>query len=115
MNMEAALGQLRAKEAMMKGLYANMPSPYPGLISDEIQCGEEFRPEIELDEANLVLTVKGYVTPRLTFGACSWDLIEYRAFFKHYFCNGELRYAKGFWPLNANMSKAERYVEDLEC
>jgi len=115
MTREEAELQLQKKSELIHGLYTNMPNPYPGLISDEIVCGEEFKPELVLNGTELY--IEGYVTPRRTFGACSFDLIAYRAFVRYLYCNGNLVYIKGFVPLNDTHSSeiAKQIVGATSC
>ncbi len=113
MSADAALISLQKKQAVIKGLYSSIPSPYPGILSNEISCGDEFKPELQLQ--GLVLYIEGYTTPRRTFGACAKDLIKYKTFIKYYYCKGQLRFVKGYAPLNSSTQELQQQVKDWKC
>lgn len=81
-NIEAkeAKKHIEGKQDVIKSLYVNIPSPYPGMVSKTITCPDEFKPEIIYlkvsDETVPVYLL--YSTPRFTYGAGVEELIKYR-------------------------------------
>lgn len=72
---------LNEKILRFKSLYETAPAPYPGEISDRIVCPIEFSPvfsQIKAVNTN-VTTISAYLSPRLTYGACSADSAQYRS------------------------------------
>lgn len=58
-----------------KSFYENTPSPYPGDISDEIICSDEYKPVFSEFESGIIQihTIEGYLNERLAFGGCNDD------------------------------------------
>lgn len=91
MNSENALQNITAEISRAKGLYADAPAPYPGVISDKIVCDKEFVPEFNEEEVNKVKIsyFTGFMTERLTFGACSKEEAFYKGQFALFYCPGQ--------------------------
>ncbi len=68
----------------LKAVYANALSAYPGMISDEIQCGEEFLPVY--GEHRGVPYAQTYLSERLGYGACTADTAIYRVIIAWKYC-----------------------------
>ena len=87
---------------VIKSLYREINSPYPGKFSNKIKCPEEFIPieKKELNHTYLVL----YANDRLNYGACSWDLIEYKTIFSFIECDSTLFQVELFIPKKKNSS-----------
>ena len=71
----------------IRALYGAALSPYPGQISNQIVCNKKFMPvfgkkENELNYSYFVL----FATERLTYGACSEDLVRYKAILAWTYC-----------------------------
>ncbi len=65
---------------VINSLYTSVPSPYPGMISNTIDCPKAFRPrqrviEVAGEKSDVLLLSS---TSRYTYGACVDDLIAYR-------------------------------------
>ncbi len=85
---EDALRLISDRLSAMQSVYENRLSPYPGELTNEIVCGEPYRPTFEHRQVPGVELhiVRGFATSRLTFGACSDDLIAYQGFIVWYWC-----------------------------
>jgi len=70
-------------------LYENRTSPYPGQVSQEIVCQEDYKPVY--GEKNLngikVTYLTGFMTERFTFGACVDDLLTRRGVIAWFRCD----------------------------
>ena len=76
----SARRHIEERNFVINSLYTSVPSPYPGMISNTIDCPKAFRPrqrEVEVaGEKFDVLLLSS--TSRYTYGACIDDLIAYR-------------------------------------
>ncbi len=79
-NSQEARKYAEERQNIVKALYQRIPSPYPGMISNVIECPDELKPEIvSLDiEGKIVSAYILYSTPRFTYGAGVEELIKYR-------------------------------------
>jgi arylsulfatase A-like enzyme len=65
---------------VLESLFKRLPNPYPGMITNAIECPDSFKPEI-VDTQVQGSPVSVYVlnsTPRFTYGTCVDELIRYR-------------------------------------
>jgi len=77
---EDANRYIKERQYVIESLYRHIPSPYPGMISNTIECPDEFKPEV------VSLKIQGETTPvyilystsRFTYGAGVEELIKYR-------------------------------------
>ena len=98
----------------LNSLYREINSPYPGQLSNKVKCGDEFTP-IEVDNAPYNYFIL-YATERLTYGACSWDLIEYRSSLFFQYCeNDGLYFIELFFPVEADSEQYESQLKQLSC
>lgn len=76
------------KLEQIKALYQPRFSTYPEVISREIICEDKYKPSFgRVTIGNLtVYYAVGWLTDRLTFGACADDLIKYRGIQIFYRC-----------------------------
>ena len=74
--------------ARMKALFQNAASPYPGEISDEIECSEEFKPVLKTTkQTNVKMSYfSGFLNSRLTFGTCTQDQAVYKGVLALFYC-----------------------------
>lgn len=79
---------IQAQITRMKALFESAVSPYPGEISDEIVCGEEFIPVFEQSEINSIHISRftGYLNDRLVIGACTKDQAFYKGVLVLFYC-----------------------------
>ena len=99
----------------LRSLYEELNSPYPGVISNHVSCGEEFAPiKVSQGEREYYLL---YASPRFTYGVCSWDLITYRALLSFIHCNQTmtLYQVEMFLPLSQNTTSYENQIKSLQC
>lgn len=118
---EAATDYIRGRIAGMKALYENIRSPYPGLLSNEIDCDDEFKPTYKTVKGVggiEIAHITGYLNERLTFGACSKDQIAYKGIKLLFTCvNHKQLYDMEFIASVSSFSqeKFESIVKSLQC
>lgn len=85
---KASADMLMEDEALaVKALYEAALSPYPGEVSYLIVCNERFKPVFGTAEAKLNFSYFAlFATGRLTYGACSEDLVKYKAILAWAYC-----------------------------
>ena len=68
-------------------LYGAALSPYPGEISNKIICKEKFKPHFNTKQTEFNYSYFTlFATDRFTYGACSEDLIKYKAVLAWAYC-----------------------------
>lgn len=115
MGSEEAASYISSKLFVIDSLYREMRSPYPGALSNRIGCAEEFKPAtIENSSRRYHLL---YATDRLTYGACSWDLIAYRAILSFLHCekSNALYQIEIFVPREGYTALYEESLIGLSC
>ena len=75
----------------IRAYFENAISPYPGQISDEIECPENFIPELKTKDIGGVETnyFEVYLTERLAIGACSEDQAKNTEIIAWYYCENQ--------------------------
>lgn len=81
---------INSKIKLITNLYEKRFVAYPDVISNEIICSDSYRPIVgeTSNQNNKIHYLIGLATNRLTFGACSDDLITYKALVAWYWCGG---------------------------
>jgi hypothetical protein len=64
-------------ETLIFGLFEDHQAPYPGALSNTLQCGEGMRPQRVEGAARTLLTL--FANDRYAFGGCADDLLRYHA------------------------------------
>lgn len=80
-DLDAAAADARIVEirAVIDNLFGDRQAPYPGQLSNTLQCPERYQPE-ELPRGTWARSVIGlYANDRLAYGGCSEDLLRYHA------------------------------------
>lgn len=112
-----ATKQIQAQITRMKALFENAISPYPGEISDVIECGDEYNPVFAEEEINgtQISYFKGYLNERLVFGACTEDQIKYQVILALFYCvnQNQLFQLEIIAPKEAFSRSPEMYSEML--
>jgi len=103
----------------IKALFSSSLSPYPGEISNEIECADEFKPilfktEIGDDERQYLTT---YSNDRFGIGVCSKDLIKFKYLIGWNYCpkTRELYKVRYFIPLEENYKKLKEFFINIRC
>ena len=103
------------KMFVINSLYREIDSPYPGALSNRIECGEEFKPEKKVNAPFDYYIA--YASDRFTYGTCSWDLIEYKSIIYYAYCNKtkNLYQIELFVPANEDSSNYEQSLKAITC
>lgn len=113
---KASADLLLEDEALtVKALYEAALSPYPGEISNQIVCNERFKPVFGTAEAKLNFSYFAlFATDRLTYGACSEDLVKYKAILAWAYCEKKktLYRFELFAPLKPAQPESQRPQPD---
>ena len=103
----------------IESLYRSMPSPYPETITRTIECPDEFKPAFNMTESehqdSFIYVL--YATERFTYGACSDDLIKYRAIFYLAYCRegNEIYNIELFMHPDESVNKFVSMVQSFRC
>jgi len=114
--------RIQAEITRMKALFENAASPYPGEISDEIACGEKYKPVFFEEEINgiQVSYFTGFLNKRLVFGACTDDQADYQGILALFYCpNLSQLYQLEIIAPNEKFSKSpevyKQMLESISC
>ncbi|MFZ2026560.1 MAG: hypothetical protein WAV30_04715 [Microgenomates group bacterium] len=85
---EEAASYDKIKIMNIESLYETAKSPYPGALSNEIECGAEYRPKIgRITVNNTSMTyVEGYLNERFQLGSCLKDELKYKSHLLLFHC-----------------------------
>ncbi len=73
------------KQFVLESLFLATTSPYPEVITNIIECPDEFKPKVRETNNGVVYTL--FANERLNFGVCSKDLIKYHSEYGIFDCN----------------------------
>jgi len=108
---------INAQILQMHTLYEKAMNPYPGVITQSIVCDTKYQPEYAVEQVNgkQLHIFTGYASQRLGFGACTDDLLAYRAFVALLYCEKQKQLFKLeiFSPLNNSSDQFVSYQEDI--
>jgi len=74
----------------LNSLFTSVSSPYFGVITQTIECPDEFKPKINeaiTSDQNKVTYYILYANERFTYGICSKDLVKYKTLFTFIYCS----------------------------
>lgn len=78
----------------IQSLYETAKSPYPGALSNEIDCGKDYRPQIGKLAVNGVPStyIQGYLNDRFQYGTCLKEELEYRSSLVLFHCPSQKKW-----------------------
>lgn len=94
---------------VINSAYRDYDSPYPGALSNQLKCSDNMKP-IENDGI-----ISLYATDRLTFGACSEELIRYGAMIRFLHCNDKLYQVELFSDLDSDKEELNEKIKKIGC
>ena len=107
------------KTIILESQYEIRDAPYPGEITREVVCPEEFKPvKNVINNKNSIVNYQLYSTKSLTYGACAKDLIVYKAFLGFFYCDGKgLFQIEFFVPINDEEKFNETFkkISSFKC
>ena len=88
---DEAQKEIATRIARMQALFENATSPYPGEITNVIECTEKFKPTLtKVNQINTEIAYfTGYLNNRLTFGSCTEDQAIYKGNLIFFYCAKE--------------------------
>jgi len=103
------------KIVLINSLFREIGSPYPGALSNRIECPEEFKP-LRISNQPLDYYII-YASSRFTYGVCSFDLIKYKSIIYFLYCDKDenLNQIKLFIPLDQDISAYEGLLKSIGC
>ena len=102
---------------MLNSTFEPIKSPYPGRITRERVCSEEFKlVKVNKDNSSSTYYLL-YSTNRYSYGTCSWDSIRYRVIFLFRYCENkkELYQVEMFIPVDEFNESYEKMAEKVRC
>lgn len=101
----------------LESLYITSKSSYPGALSNEIECGDEFKPHINtLSKTPPKTHIRGYLNDRFQFGSCIADEIRYESNMVLLYCKTHKKWyqIEIISSLNGGGNKRE-IVDSITC
>lgn len=101
--------------ALIESQYEPQPVPYPEFITNSKDCAEKFKPvkkEYAFGDYELL-----FAGERFSFGACSDDLIKYKASLGYFYCEKRktLYKLEYFIPKEESTEKLENLTRSFRC
>lgn len=119
---EQAERLINAEITRMKGLFEKAPSPYPGEISDAIECTGIFKPvySVRHNATTEFFQIDGYLNDRLVFGSCTEDQARYKDIMILFNCPKqkkiyELEFIYPRLSYEQNSKQFQQIVETVSC
>lgn len=115
---EEAVSYDKIKVMNIESLYETAKSPYPGALSNEIECGTEYRPHVEKIDINTVSTthVRGYLNERFQLGSCIKEEVRYRSDLVLFHCGSQKIWYQ--FEVITPLNETEKYkgiISSLRC
>lgn len=99
------------KKFLLESLFSQTAAPYPGVITNVIECPEEFKPKIVEAENGTMYTF--FAGERFTYGICTQDLIVYYSTYGIFECKNDIFEVNVFSEKEGE--EPERIVESFHC
>ena len=102
---ESAEKHITNRRYVIDSLFLDIAAPYPDAITNTLECPDEFKPKIrEIKISNFdTAYYEIFATERLTYGACSDDLIKYKTMLAWVYCEN----AKNLFQIELFLPKNE--------
>lgn len=115
---EEAASHDKIKVMNIESLYETAKSPYPGALSNEIECGSEYRPNVKQIIVNTITMthVQGYQNDRFQLGSCMKEEIQYKSDLVLFHCESQKIWYQFevITPLN-EAGKDKQIISSLRC
>ena len=96
---------IKDKKFLLNSLFLPTTSPYPGIITNIVECPKEFRPEETTLENGVMYTL--FAGERFNYGICNKDLVKYYSIYGIFDCK-----EKGIFEIHAFFEE-ERGLESV--
>lgn len=108
--------------AQIKTIFAKARAPYPGEITNIITCDKQYQPSYRQESVNgLSMTiVQGFLTDRLTYGACTPDQAVNRSMLALFYCPTQkklyqLEFIAPVTQFNESQPTYDTMLQSLRC
>lgn len=107
------------KTMQLTNLYEDAESPYPGVISDQISCGQKFKPifkQLKTKALNISY-YSGYLNDRLQYGSCIEDQLRYKSKVAMFYCQPQKKWyqLEFITPFDKDTEEGLRAIESINC
>ena len=98
------------KKFLLKSLFLPTTSPYPGVITNVVECPDEFKPKVQEGENGIIYTL--FAGERFTYGICAEDLVAYYSAYGIFDCE-----EKGIFEVRvfSKEAGAQAVVRSFRC
>lgn len=99
------------RKFLLDGLFRPTTSPYPEVITNIIECEEEFKPKMQEIENGTIYTL--FAGERFNYGVCVSDLVKYNSQYGIFDCG-----KKGVFEIRVFLPKTnsvEKLVDSFHC
>ena len=99
------------KRFLVNSLFLPTTSPYPEVITNVIECPNEFKPKEKVIGNGVVYTL--FAGERFNYGICSQDLIKYQSVYGIFDCKD-----KGIFEIrifSTDDKKIEEIIQSFKC
>ena len=102
---ESARKHVTNRRYAVDSLFLDIAAPYPDVVTTTLECPEQFRPKVkEINIGNFETAYyEIFATERLTYGACSDDLIKYKTILTWAYCEN----SKNLFQMELFVPKSE--------
>lgn len=99
------------RKFLLESLFLPTTSPYPEVITNIIECPNEFKPKEENVSNGVIYTI--FAGERFNYGVCAKDLVKYNSKFGIFDCK-----EKGIFEIRIfsdGHNKIERIINSFKC
>lgn len=111
-NIEDHKKYIKDKQFVLESLFLPITSPYPEVITNIVECPDEFKPKVRKTNNGWVYTL--FANERLSFGVCSKDLIKYDSEYGIFDCKN-----KGIFEIRVfsddDKERIKQIIESFKC
>ena len=102
------------KSAILEAQYEIRDAPYPGEITKEVVCPEEYKPIKNIvGNKHSLANYRLHSTKSFTYGACASDLVAYNSFLGFFYCDGKGLYQLELFVPVDEEGKFEEMLEKI--
>lgn len=99
------------KKFLINSLFTPSTSPYPEVITNTVECANEFKPKIRNVENGTIYSL--FASERLTYGVCVKDLIAYESSYGIFDCKKKGIFEVRIFSKTADVS--EKIINSFGC
>lgn len=116
---DKAVQYVNNQRYLVDNLFSKQKVPYPGPLTNTLECPENYLPKVEEeeDEDSFGVFYYLYANDRLTFGGCTEDILDYAAVLAFIYCKekNEVYQVGYFTPKENPTSNYKEIVKSFKC